>query len=299
MNDLEDLHDRAEDDDDINNRDPIFNPVTAWIDDGKEIITNASNPTSCIETGDALQSLTEGGTRQLRNLTSQNLERYPIYIESNIRGVSEIWGDIYNSISTLQRSASCNEERAVIAAAREARAKVEAEARAKAAYEAAREEALREFNENKTRPIIENFTFTLEAGSWVCAFRAENDSRPSQHTSWAMLIGGLKGVEITRLFGFQSVGSNDRWAAHRYTPTDIPTILHGYTDQPASLRYDGSQYYVYFTLEKPTEIVVSLRSSKTSAEWTWSPKTVSLYAGINGADCEEKMLDEDRIRIVN
>lgn len=131
---FENLHDRAEDDDDINNRDPIFDSISSWLERSKNIADLADNPTSCIDTGRRLASLIgDGGrssalARASRNSAESN--QYPSYIASNYSGAAEIWDDMERQRYTFVNSESCDAERAAIAAAAAA-----AEERAKVALD--------------------------------------------------------------------------------------------------------------------------------------------------------------------
>ncbi len=132
---FENLHDRAEDDDDINNRDPIFDSISNWIERSKNIADLADNPTSCIDTGNRLGSLigerSNGLARESRRSAESN--QYPSYIASNYSGVAEIWDDMESQLYTFVNGESCEAERAAIAAAEAAAAA--AEERAKVALD--------------------------------------------------------------------------------------------------------------------------------------------------------------------
>lgn len=128
VSDLEDLNDRAEDDDDISNRDPIFDSIRRWIEVGKDIITTTNNPTTCLGTLRRLDGQywsSEGA----RNELGTRLERadYPVYLKSHYRGIREVWLDGDRKRVIFRSSDSCAAERAMIAEMREAQEKAEAE----------------------------------------------------------------------------------------------------------------------------------------------------------------------------
>lgn len=305
VSDLEDLNDRAEDDDDINNRDPIFEPLTGWIENGEAIVEFANNPTTCLNTELNVNLMVDRGSRRQEQIARAfSSVTYPVYVTSNIRGVTEIWSDISSAVSVLRGSESCKEEEIVIAAAREKAEAEAAAARAKAEYDAAREEALREFEQYKTLPIIDNYTFKLAAGSWFCNFEADikGESAAGVDANWAMLIGGLENVEVIEMDRFRSVGSSGPWPAIKYTITDIPHALYGQTDYTGSLRFDATSRMMAFTLEEPKEVVVSLRSKKTAHTWEWKPKHGESDSEDGDAytlDCREGTIEEGDVRIIN
>lgn len=144
VSDLEDLHDRAEDDNNISNRDPIFDSIRRWIELGKDIIAITNNPTTCLGTLSRLDSQYSASEYIHRELGGRlGRADYPVYFESYHRGIREIWSDGRNKRIVFQNSDSCATERAVIAATREAQEKAEAE-KAAAEREARRAQSARE-----------------------------------------------------------------------------------------------------------------------------------------------------------
>jgi len=126
--DLEDLYDRAEDDDNINNRDPILDSIERWIELSKDIIATTDNPTTCLSTLSRLESQ-YSASEVIYNEIGGRLEGtdYPAYFKSYRRGVREIWSDGRNKLTVFRSSDSCATERATVAATRETQEKAEVE----------------------------------------------------------------------------------------------------------------------------------------------------------------------------
>ena len=115
LKDLKDLRDRAEDDPDINNRDPIFEPLNEWIEDAEDVIAFTDDPSGCLDAVYVLRYL----LFPERNWWDIRIDAYPLYFKSTDAAVISVWREAYKIIGQaksyeqsgrLGGSQSCRED---------------------------------------------------------------------------------------------------------------------------------------------------------------------------------------------